>query len=124
LEKLIPSLNFILSILAAGLLMTSVREIATSQNWKHEFNVFPTSKSYIKYTIDLFGSFGMFQSSYFLFAFAPVFAMNADYALYGRGLPVTASILAFSRVFVPFIALFLASLYWPDQIIRFLFVAA
>ena len=110
-------INFILSILAAGLLMTSVREIATSQNWKHAFNVFQQARVTLSILLIFLGVLGMFQSSYFLFAFAPVFAMNADYALYGRGLPITASILAFSRVFVPFIALFLASLYWPNQII-------
>lgn len=109
-------INFILSILASGLLMTSVREIATSQNWQHDFAIFQQARITLSILLIFLGVFGMFQSSYFLFAFAPVFAMNADYALYGRGLPITASILAFSRVFVPFIALFLASLYWPDQI--------
>ena len=110
-------LNFILSILAAGLLMTSVREIATSQNWKHDFKVFQQARVTLSILLIFLGVFGMFKSSYFLFAFAPVFAMNADYALYGRGLPVTASILTFSRIFVPFIALFLASLYWQDQVV-------
>ena len=110
-------INFILSILASGLLMTSVREIAISKDWQNSLAASQQARFTLSIVLIALGLLGILQSSYFLFAFAPVFALNADYALYGRGLPVTASILAFGRVFIPFIALFLASLYWPHLII-------
>lgn len=115
-------INFILSILASGLLMTSVREIAITKNWKDSLISSQQARATLSIILIALGLLGLFKSSYFLFAFAPVFALNADYALYGRGLSVTASMLAFSRVFVPFIALFFASIYWPHQII-FVFIS-
>src|ERR1044071_2164739 len=116
-------INFILNILASGLLMTSVRELAISEKWQR----FLIDSQQARFSLGIlllpFGLLSLIDPSYILFAFAPVFALHADYALYGRGQPVTAAILAFFRVFLPFIGLLISSIYWPNNLIT-IFIAS
>jgi uncharacterized membrane protein len=60
---------------------------------------------------------GFFSPIYWLMLFAPVFALNPDYALYAKGRPVMASFLAFIRVVLPSIVLIISSVYFAEQMI-------
>lgn len=109
--------NFIISIIALGLLMDAVRNIAISENWKEHF----VQSQQARFTASLFlvplGIMGLLNESYYIFLFAPFFALNGDYALYGRSYPVTASLLAFIKVLLPGITLLVASFYAPSFLI-------
>jgi hypothetical protein len=109
--------NFIITIIALGLLMATVRDIAISENWKLEFESAQRARVTLSLFLVPFGFFSFYESNYFIFFFAPVFALNGDYALYGRSFPVTASALAFFRVLLPGMTLIFASFYYPNNII-------
>jgi hypothetical protein len=77
-----------------------------------------TGKAIIGYTAAWSLYFGIYIQSYFLLTAAPVlFALNGDYALYGRRKAVLASFLTFLRVFIPSVMLLLFSQFGPSFII-------
>jgi len=110
--------NLIINILAAGLVISTVREIAiTDHNWKQVY--IESQQARLSLGILLLGLciFGIYIQSYFLLTAAPVFALNGDYALYGRRKAVLASFLTFLRVFIPSVMLLLFSQFGPSFII-------
>ena len=109
--------NLIINVLASGLLMTAVRDIAIATDWRPPF--LQAQKARITFAIVLSAAafLGFVNPNYFFLVTAPVFALNGDYALYGRGQPVAASFLAFCRVLVPTVLIFLCSLYWQQGIV-------
>lgn len=109
--------NFIISVLAAGLLMTSVRDIAISENWRERYQQAQQARFTLSIFLCLPAMFGFFTPQYFFLVSAPIFALNGDYALYGKGQPVAASMLAFLRVFIPASAMFICSFYRPSEVI-------
>ncbi|HEX6848053.1 MAG TPA: hypothetical protein VF144_13815 [Chitinophagaceae bacterium] len=109
--------NLITSILASGLLMTSVREITISQNWKEPLLASIRARFTLSLLLITAAIAGFFNPVYWLMLFAPVFALNPDYALYAKGKSVMASFLAFIRVVVPSIVLMISSYFFDQQII-------
>ena len=100
--------NLIINLIAMGLLMSSVRHIAISSDWGQEIGKAQTARLTMGLFLVPLAAWGIYNHNYFIFLFAPVFALQADYALYGRSYPVSASVIAFVRVLVPFIGIFLA----------------
>jgi hypothetical protein len=104
--------------LRLGLVISTVREIAiTDHNWKQVY--IESQQARLSLGILLLGLciFGIYIQSYFLLTAAPVFALNGDYALYGRRKAVLASFLTFLRVFIPSVMLLLFSQFGPSFII-------
>jgi hypothetical protein len=115
--------NFIIVLVALGLLMATVRDIALLPDWKTEFKHAQKARITLSLCIMPLGLLYFFEKSYLVFFAAPFFALNGDYALYGRSLPVTASVLAFIKVFLPGLALIVTSIFYPQYLIS-AFVAA
>lgn len=111
--------NFILSIIALGLLMDAVRNIAVSDNWKEHFVEAQQARFAASLILVPLGFIGFLNPGYTIFFFAPVFALNGDYALYGRSYPVMASVLAFFKVFLPGVVLLVVSVLAPSLLIPF-----
>ena len=109
--------NLIFSILAAGLLMTSAREIAISENWRQHYISGQEARITLSFLLCIFSLVGIYHNEYYFLAGAPFIALNGDYLLYAKGRPVTASLLAFLKVFVPSMAMFLAAVYWQQYVV-------
>jgi len=108
--------NLIISVIGLGLLMSTVRDIAVSNNWKLDFLKAQQSR----FTLSLFlcpvGFLGIYDSIYFIFFFSPIFALNGDYAFYGRSQPVFAAFLALLKVLLPGFALIVSAIYYPKHV--------
>jgi hypothetical protein len=101
-------LNLIISLIALGLLMSSVRDLAISQDWQLEMDKAQTARLTLSLLLIPAAAWSLHNQDYFIFLFAPVFALNADYALYGRSYPVLAAVFAFGRVLIPYVAVLIA----------------
>lgn len=111
--------NLVINILAAGLLISTVREIVIAgDNWKQVYFESQQARLSLGLLLLIICLVGIYNQSYFLLAAAPIFALHGDYALYGRRLPVFASILTFLRVFIPSLTLLLFSQLWPEFVIH------
>jgi hypothetical protein len=106
--------NLIINLIALGLLMSSVRNIAISSDWAPEMAKAQTARLTMGLFLVPLAAWGIYNNNYLIFLFAPVFALQADYALYGRAYPVLASIISFVRVLIPFFGIFLA-IRWNSQ---------
>jgi len=115
--------NFIVSVVAAGMLLSAVRNIAISADWKKEFLNAQRARFTLGLIIALFGFLSFTNINYILFFFAPLVALNGDYALYGRSKPVTASILAFIKISFPYLVVVFTLWFKPEWLL-FSFIAS
>lgn len=102
-------LNLIIQLIALGLLMSSVRDIAITREWEAEMDKAQAARLTLSLCLIPVFAWSWYNQDYRIFVFAPVFALNADYALYGRSYPVLAAIIAFCRVLFPYIAVLIAA---------------
>ncbi len=109
--------NFIIIVLAAGMLMSTIRNIAISADWKKEFRISQQARFTLGLIVSILALLSFINTNYILFLFAPLIALNGDYALYGRSKPVTASILAFIKVFFPYLVLILMVSFKPEWLL-------
>jgi hypothetical protein len=102
-------LNLIINLIGLGLLMSSVRNIAISEDWQQEIDKAQAARLTLSLCLIPAAIWSIYNQDYRIFLFAPIFALNADYALYGRSYPVLAAILAFVRVLLPYAAVLIAA---------------
>ena len=106
-------INLIINVIGLGLLMSSVRNIAISNDWGKEIDLAQGARLTLSLLLMPLAAWGLYNHNYLIFLFAPVFALQADYALYGRSYPVLAAIISFIRVLVPYLGIFLAFHFYP-----------
>ncbi|GGB06351.1 hypothetical protein [Puia dinghuensis] len=102
-------LNLIINLIGLGLLMSSVRDIAITKDWQLEVDKAQTARMTLSLCLIPAAAWSIYNHDYRIFLFAPIFALNADYALYGRSYPVLAACLAFARVLIPYIFVLIAA---------------
>ena len=102
----------IVSIVAFGLQLSATREIAIAEDWKKEYITTQSARLTLSLGLFLLGFTGFVLSKNYLFFMAPIIALNADYALYGRGKPITGAFVALTRILTPSIALVIGSLFF------------
>lgn len=92
------------SIISFGIQLAVNRNVATKTSWQSNYNLAQSARLMLSFFIVIFGAvlylFGG-EMQYLIYAFAPLVALNGDYALYGNGKPITASSLSFLRVAAP-----------------------
>lgn len=110
------NLQLLLSIIASGLQSSAIINIATSKNWKLDYQNTQTAR--ITLSLILFGiSILAFKDkNYLIYAIAPLLALSGDYALYGKGFPIIGALNAFVRLFIPMISLIIGAYYFPNQL--------
>lgn len=107
----------IISIIAFGLQLSTTRDLALLDNWKKEYYSTQSARITLSLALSLFGFLGFFFSKNYLFFIAPIIALNADYALYGRGKPITAALIALLRVLIPTLTLMFSSIYYLNYLV-------
>lgn len=107
---------FIMNVIALGLQSAAMRNLAQVSNWQQEYH--DTQSARITLGLLLMAAALLFfiNEYYLVFLIAPVFALNGDYALYGRGYPVAGSVVAFVRLAIPFSAVLVAAIYYPEML--------
>lgn len=105
---------FIMNIIALGLQSAAMRNLAQSGNWREEY--YDTQSARVTLGLLLMAGAALYfiNPYYIIFLLSPVLAWSGDYALYGRGHPIAGSMIAFVRLALPFSAVLLAALYYPD----------
>jgi len=99
------------SIISFGIQLAVNRNVATKSSWQSNYHLAQASRLMLSFFVILFGaSLYLLEGDmhYLIYAFAPLVALNGDYALYGNGKPITASSLSFLRVAAPNIGIMLA----------------
>jgi len=115
----------IVSITTFGLQTTTTRDLAINENtWRASLEQTQSARSIVGIILMLFGLLGFATTKNYLFFFAPVLALNADFALYGRGKPVWGAIISFIRVFIPSAALIAGIMFWEDASLPLLFAVS
>ncbi|MDA0317070.1 MAG: hypothetical protein O2906_04955 [Bacteroidetes bacterium] len=103
----------IVSITAFGLQLSSTREIAVRDNdWQKVYYSTQSARLTMAMLLMFLGLSGFLYTKNYMFFIAPIIALNADYALYGRGKPILGAIVAFIRITIPSITVILSSVYF------------
>ncbi|SMG43637.1 lipopolysaccharide biosynthesis protein [Arenibacter troitsensis] len=113
----------IVAIIAFGLQLSSTRDIALLENWKTELIEAQSARVTLSMLLIVVGLSGFIYTKNYVCFFAPIIALNADYALYGRGMPIMGAFVSLIRVLIPSIVLVIASVYFSNYIV-FLFVTS
>ncbi|CAI8251826.1 MAG: Uncharacterised protein [Flavobacteriaceae bacterium] len=115
----------IVSITTFGLQTTTTRDLAINENtWRESLEQTQSARLIVGIILMLFGLLGFATTKNYLFFFAPVLALNADFALYGRGKPVWGAIISFIRLFVPSAAIIAGIMFWEDVSLPLLFAVS
>lgn len=107
------TIQLIIGIIAFGLQSAAIRNIALRDDWRYEIQEVQKSRITLSLFLSIGAVLAFWDWKYILFLAAPLFAVNADYALYGRGRSVAGAGIAFFRTMTPFlfclVAIWLAS---------------
>ncbi|RYY11265.1 MAG: hypothetical protein EOO04_35540, partial [Chitinophagaceae bacterium] len=108
--------NLVIAVIAGGLVMSSVRDFALAEDWKVLYGQSQQARISLGIILMPLALLTFISPAYLVFLISPVLALNGDYLLYGRGKPVLAAVLSFARVFVPSLAVMIASYLAPAAI--------
>jgi O-antigen/teichoic acid export membrane protein len=92
------------SIISFGIQLAVNRNVATRSSWQSNYKLGQSSRLMLSFFVLIFGLIIFFIEGDFtmlIYCFAPLIALNGDYALYGNGKPIIAASLSFLRVALP-----------------------
>lgn len=95
--------QLIVNIISMGLQASAIRHIATSSDWKKEYERTQIARITMGLLILLPICISFSKPDFSVFILAPLVASSGDYALYARGYPIYGSWIAFFRTSIPFI---------------------
>lgn len=107
---------FIMNVIALGLQSAAMRNLAQVSNWRQDYHDTQSARTTLGLLLMAAALLSFINQYYLVFLIAPIFALNGDYALYGRGYPVAGSVVAFVRLAVPFSAVLAAAFYYPESL--------
>lgn len=111
-------IQFVISLIAAGLQSVAMRNIALSTDWKPEYLETQSARLSFGILVAVASSLALIKGNYGLFLIAPLLALSGDYALYGLGHPVAGAAVAFLRVALPYSLVIVAARYWPGALVE------
>lgn len=107
----------IISITTFGLQLSTSRELALNErDWQGYYYSTQSARISLALLLTLLGFLGFYVTKNLLFFFTPVFAYNADFALYARGKPITGALLSFFRTSIPSFVIIICALYAPNNL--------
>src|ERR1041385_8166725 len=93
-----------IGLIGFGMQSDAIRNISLNENWKERL----AQAQQARFTLALFlvalSLLSFSKTVYLIFLIAPLLASSSDYALYGRGFPVTGATVALVRVVAPLLA--------------------
>ncbi len=107
----------IIGFVTFGIQSSATRKLALMEDWKNEYYDTQSARLIMSLLLSILCVTGFIITKNFLFLIAPVFALNADYALYGRGMPKFGAFVSFIRVLIPSLSLLIALFFFIDNII-------
>jgi len=107
---------FLVNAIALGLQPATMRNLALNAEWEDEYKATQSARLTLGLMLAMLTILSLFNKYYLAFLIAPLLALSGDYALYGKGFPVTGAILSFIRSVVPFLLLVLFVVYQPESI--------
>jgi O-antigen/teichoic acid export membrane protein len=110
-------IQFLISLIAAGLQSVAMRNIALSTDWRQEYLDTQSARVSFGILLAAISALVIVKHNYALFLIAPLFALSGDYALYGLGHPVVGASVALLRVAIPYSLVILAARYWPAELV-------
>ena len=115
----------IITIISFGLQLNANRKIALTDNWADIIISFQRSRILMGLILFNLGFLYFLNKDFIwlLFFFAPIIALNIDYALYGTGSPIYASFLSFLRLFIPSAVIIISSVWYKEKIIILYIIA-
>ncbi|MBD1397606.1 hypothetical protein H9Q13_10545 [Pontibacter sp. JH31] len=119
LAQIDANLLLITAIVSFGLQIATTRDIALSDNWQDKLRSTQSARFTLSLLLVAYGFIEIFitrSTSSLVFLTAPFIALNADYALYGTGKPIIASLLSFVRVLIPGLFLIIISVFFAQYI--------
>jgi len=108
---------FMLGLIGFGMQSDTIRNIALSDQWETKYQQAQTARLTLSILLIPLSFLAFSKNTYFCFIIAPLLALSGDYALYGRGLPIIGSGVAFVRAVLPTLASIGAVLYWPKHLV-------
>ncbi len=113
--------SFLLSIIALGLQLSAMRNIALTKEWKEEYSITQTARLTLGLIVFILGALFFIKWEYSFFFLAPLFALSGDYALYAIGKPATGAAIACLRLAIPYSCMLLAA-YFQPEIVNYIFI--
>jgi O-antigen/teichoic acid export membrane protein len=110
-------IQFVISLIAAGLQSVAMRNIALSSDWKQEYLDTQSARISFGILVAAASVLGVVKGNYLIFLIAPLLALSGDYALYGLGHPVVGATVALLRVALPYSLVIVAARYWPGELV-------
>ncbi len=102
------------AIISFGIQLAVNRNVATRENWWANYKMAQSSRLALSFLVLAFGLVSYLiqgDITQLIYCYAPLVALNGDYALYGNGKPIAAASLSFLRVALPNLGV-LATGYW------------
>lgn len=117
-------LLLIITINTFGLQLSTSRELALNEDtWRKDYYLTQSARISMALILMLIGFTGFYITKNLLFFFTPILAYNADFALYGRGKPITGAFVSFIRVSVPSFVIIFCVMYAVKELPIYFVVA-
>lgn len=110
-------IQFMISLIGAGLQSVAMRNIALSADWRQEYLDTQSARVSFGILLALMSVLAAIKGNYVLFLIAPLLALSGDYALYGLGHPVVGASVALLRVALPYSLIVVAAMHWPSALV-------
>ncbi|MTI37999.1 hypothetical protein [Fulvivirga lutimaris] len=115
------------TIISFGIQLSVNRNVAKTKGWRSNYQLAQSSRITLGLILLSFGIVSLlykWEVSKLILIFAPLVALNGDYALYGKGEPIIAARLSLIRVALPNLAIIITSYWLADLSIYFYIIFA
>jgi O-antigen/teichoic acid export membrane protein len=101
--------QFLIILIAAGILSDAIRKIAQTTEWKQEYLKYQSAKLSFSLLILPLTLLFFVNKSFLIFLIAPIVGLSGEYAFYGTGKPVLGALVALIRIIIPYgVSIFVA----------------
>lgn len=114
---------FIMNVIALGLQSAAIRNLALTNDWQKEYQQIQSARVTMGFLLTMVAILAFVNPYYIIFLAAPIFGWSGDYALYARGYPIAASVIASIRLLIPFSCLMLA-VYYQSEWLPIVYIAS
>ncbi len=114
------TIMLVASIISFGIQLAVNRNVATQSNWHSNYRLGQSSRLTLSFFVMLFGIVAYLVKgdiTLLIYCYAPLVALNGDYALYGNGKPIIAASLSFLRVALPNIGILVTGYFFGLDVV-------